>query len=72
MIKRKDLVDVGDADFDTRRSEFMQCQDCGYEFGGTRGDYFTIPMDYIFHCYECSSENIALVWRVDKIVVVKQ
>lgn len=72
MIRRKDLAGVGDADFDTRRDDFMQCQDCGYEFGGTKGDYFTIPMDYIFHCYECDSENIALVRCSSNIVIVKQ
>lgn len=72
MIKRKDLADVGDKDYDTRRNEFMQCQDCGYEFGGTKGDYFTIPMDYIFHCYECSSDNIALVKNVTQTVILKQ
>ena len=72
MIKRKDLVDVGDADFDTRRNEFMQCQDCGAEFGGTQGDFFMIPMDEAFYCPECAGENIAIVRRVEKIVIVKQ
>lgn len=72
MIKRKDLVDIGDADYDTRRNEFMQCQDCGKEFGGTQGDFFIIAMDDIFYCPECGSENIAIVRKVCKNVVIKQ
>ncbi len=57
MIMRKDLADIGDKDYDKRRGEFMQCQDCGEEFGGTRGDFFTIHMDYILYCPECGSEK---------------
>jgi hypothetical protein len=72
MIRRRDLVDVGDEDYDVRRDEFMQCLDCGYEFGGTKGDYFTIPMDYVFHCYECDGENIALVRRSCRNIIIKQ
>ena len=72
MIKRKDLVDIGDADYDTRRNEFMQCQDCREEFGGTQGDYFTIHMDYLIHCPECQSKNIALVKEVRQNVIIKQ
>lgn len=72
MIRRKDLVDVGDADYDTRWGEFMQCQDCGEEIGGTQGDFFSLPMDWIFTCPECASRNIAIVRRVVEIVVVKQ
>lgn len=72
MIKRKDLVDFGNADYDIRRNEFMQCQDCGAEFGGTQGDYFIMPMNDIFYCPECTGDNIALVRRESKIVVVKQ
>ena len=72
MIRRKDLVDVGDADYDTRRGEFMQCQDCEEEFGGTQGDYFMMPMSDIFYCPECCSENIAIVRKVCKNVMIKQ
>lgn len=72
MIMRKDLVDVGDADYNTRRNEFMQCQDCGEEIGGTRGDFFSLPMEWVFSCFECGSENIAIVRRVSEIVIVKQ
>lgn len=72
MITRKDLVDISDADYGTRRDEFMQCQDCGHMFGGTRGDFFLMPMDEVFACPGCRSENIAIVQRVSKIEVVKQ
>lgn len=72
MIKRKDLVGVGDADYDTRQDEFMQCQDCEKEFGGTQGDFFTLPMDWIFHCPDCKSEKIAIVRKVCKNVIIKQ
>ena len=72
MIKRKDLVDIGDTDIDTRRNEFMQCQDCGEEIGGTRGDYWQMNMDDVFTCPTCENENIAIVRRVCKTVIVKQ
>lgn len=72
MIKRKDLVGIGDADYDTRRVEFMQCLDCGEEFGGTQGDYFTIHMDYLLYCPTCRSKNIALVKKVCQNVIIKQ
>jgi len=72
MIRRKDLVDVGDADYETRRNEFMQCLDCGEEIGGTQGDFWSIHMDYLLYCPECSSENIAIVRKVCKNVIVKQ
>ena len=61
MIKRKDLVDIGDKNYHQRQNEVMQCQDCGEIMGGTRGDYWREDMEYIFHCIECESENIALV-----------
>lgn len=72
MIMRKDLVDVGDKDYDQRRGEFMQCQDCGEEMGGTQGDFFMVEMDYMFSCNGCGSENIAIVRFVHKIVIVNQ
>lgn len=69
-IRRKDLVDIADDNYQQRKSEFMQCQECGFGFGGTRGDYFTRDMDYIFTCDECDSDNIALVKKVVTIVKV--
>ena len=72
MIKRKDLVDIGDADYNTRRNEFMLCQNCGTEFGGTQGDYWTIQMNYALYCPECGSENIALARKVCQNVIIKQ
>lgn len=71
MIKRKDLVDVSDKDYDQRRGEFMQCQNCGEEFCGAQGDYWSINMDCAMYCPECNSENIALVRKVCRNVIVK-
>jgi len=72
MIKRKDLADISDKNYDSRRSEFMQCLDCGEEFGGTQGDYWSIQMDYVLYCPECNGENIALVKKVCQNVIIKQ
>jgi len=72
MIRRKDLVDIGDADYNKRCGEFMQCQDCGELIGGTQGDYYMMAMDDVFKCPECGSENIALARQVCKTVIVKQ
>lgn len=72
MIRRKDLVVVGGADYKERQDEFMQCQDCGGDMGGTQGDFFMMSMGDVFRCPECESENIAIVRRVEKIVVVKK
>lgn len=71
MIKRKDLADISDENYDSRRNEFMQCLDCNTEFGGTQGDYWLIPVDFIY-CPECNSGNIALVKKVCRNVIIKQ
>ena len=74
MVQRKDLVDIGDNDYSQRQSEYMQCQDCGENLGGgTRGDYFTTSMDYIFKCSNprCRSENIALVKDITTQKIIK-
>lgn len=72
MVRRKDLVDIGDKDYAKRQGEFMECQDCGVEFGGTRGDFFMLDMDYLFQCPECDGNNIALVRRESETIIVKQ
>ncbi len=72
MIMRKDLVDISDKDYHKRQSEFMVCQDCGEEFGGTQGDYWSIGMDYTLHCPICNSENIALVKATRVITIIKE
>ncbi len=72
MVKRKDLVDVSDSNYRERQGEFMQCQECGHEFGGTQGDYFNVRMDCIFRCSECMSVNIALVRATRVITIIKQ
>ena len=71
MVQRKDLVDISDSDYQQRQGEYMQCQDCGESFGGTCGDFFLLPMDYVFHCPECDSKNIALVRDVTTQEIIK-
>ena len=61
MIMRKDLTDVGDADYRDRQSEFIRCMDCGMESGGTRGDFWELAMDTFLRCGQCGSENLAIV-----------
>ena len=72
MIRRKDLVDIGDGDYHHRQGEFMECQQCATEFGGTRGDYWMMAMDVVFHCKTCGSDNIALVKASRTITIIKQ
>jgi Zn finger protein HypA/HybF involved in hydrogenase expression len=64
MVKRKDLVDVGDENYHQRQNEVMQCQDCNELIGGTRGDYWHLPMEHIFECPTCGSTNLHLVTPV--------
>ena len=67
MVKRQDLVDIVDPDYEDRRREFILCQDCGTEFEGSRGDYFYLPLSYVFTCPDCGSEDLDLVqslWRI--------
>ena len=71
MVQRKDLVDIGDNDYDQRQGEYMLCQDCGESLGGTRGDYFNCSMDYIFRCINCGSENIAIVKDITTQKIIK-
>jgi len=64
MVRRKDLVDIGDKDYQKRSDEFILCDNCGAEFGSTRGDYFMQGMDFVFSCPECKSKNLRLVKKV--------
>ena len=68
MLQRKDLVDISDKDYANRKNEFMQCQNCGHTWGGTRGDYFSMKMDSVFVCGECDSGDIELVKELITIV----
>lgn len=72
MIRRKDLVDIADADYTERKGEFIICQDCEFESGGTRGDLFMLPLDKVLTCPECKSENLALVNAHREITIVKK
>ena len=73
MVQRKDLVDIGDNDYQQRQGEYIQCQDCGESFGGTRGDFFMQPMDYIFKCPDpdCNGQNVALVKDIITQKIIK-
>lgn len=71
MLQRKDLVDIGDADYNARRSEYIQCLDCGIQSGGTRGDFWQIGMEDTFQCH-CGSKNLILVRDLTETVIVKQ
>ena len=63
MVQRKNLTDISDNDYEQRQGEYIKCLICGHSFGGTRGDYFDLPMDYIFKCpiSDCGTDNLALV-----------
>ena len=56
MVKRKDLVDIGDKNYNNRRGEFMYCPECDLIYGGTQGDFFMVAMEYEFRCQECKGE----------------
>ena len=34
MVRRRDLVDIGDKNYEKRAGEFLLCKDCGQEGGG--------------------------------------
>ncbi|GAH48211.1 unnamed protein product [marine sediment metagenome] len=72
MVKRKDLVCVGDKDYTERQGEYMLCLDCGNAMGGTQGDFFSIGMNYIIYCSECRSENLALAKDVKNTIILKK
>lgn len=73
VVMRSDLVDIGDKNYGKRRGEFLLCGVCGAETGiGTRGDYFTRPMDYRFACPQCENDaEMYLAKHVTKTVIVK-
>ena len=69
MVHRQDLAaSMGDVN---RRSEYVQCQDCGETFGGTQGDYWQLAMDAVFTC-RCGSTDLALVRDKTETVIIKQ
>jgi len=72
MLKRKDLVDVGDSNYGERANEIIECQDCGVESGGTRGDLWQMPMDEVFRCPDCDSTDLALVVKHIIYKIVKE
>jgi len=70
MIRRCDLVDGGDGDYDKRAKEFMYCPDCDREIGGTCGDYFMIPMNREIHCPYCGGE-LFLARKTVELKIIK-
>lgn len=72
MVMRKDLVDIGDINYHERQGEYLNCRNCGYAFGGTRGDYFLFDMDDILSCAYCGSQDLAIVRDVTTQFIVKQ
>jgi len=71
MLRRKDLVDIADKDYKKRQGEFIVCQDCDWESGGTRGDLFMLPLDKVLTCPDCKSDNLALAKIKSELVIVK-
>ena len=71
-VFKRDLADIGDANYNKRRGEFILCEVCGNEFGGTRGDYFNMPDNQEFECPACGNDaELYLVKKVEKYVRVK-
>ena len=71
MVQRKDLASVEDRDWPQRQKEYMKCQDCGASMGGTRGDYYSVPMEHIFKCASCGSQNVKIVVDVTTQKIIK-
>jgi len=71
MVMKKDLTDVGDKDYESRKDEFIFCPRCGGETSGTRGDYWSLPDEYVFKC-GCGCADLALVRRKVELQVIKQ
>jgi len=68
MVMKKDLTDIGDCDYSLRQDEFRYCLECEQEDGGTRGDFWEYPENYVFKCSSCGSENMILARRVSSVV----
>lgn len=70
MVRRRDLVDISDWNYAERAAEYMLCSNCELPIGGTRGDYWHLPMDKVITCPTCGSERLAIVRDVKTIEVV--
>jgi hypothetical protein len=70
MVRRRDLVDIGDNNYRDRASEFLLCKDCGQESGGTRGDFFMLPLEAELKC-NCGGE-LVIVKAIRKIKIIKE
>lgn len=72
MIRRKDLVDIADKDYNKRQGELIVCQDCNWEGGATRGDLFMLSFDAVLICPDCKSDNLALAKIRTELVFIKR
>jgi hypothetical protein len=70
MVRRKDLVDIGDNNYKQRQGEFLVCKDCGQESGGTRGDFFMLSQEAELKC-NCNGE-LSLVKAIREIKIIKE
>jgi hypothetical protein len=70
MVRRKDLVDIGDKNYEQRSGEFLLCNDCGQESGGTRGDFFMLPLEAEIKC-NCGGD-LSIVKAIRQIKVIKE
>lgn len=61
MLRRENLTDTGDGNFQNRVREMVRCRDCGAMSSRTRGDFWYMPMDEVLQCGNCGSDNLALV-----------
>lgn len=72
MIRRKDLADIADNDYNQRRGEELECQDCGLHIRRAWSDYNHLAMDDVIYCPRCKRDNIAIVRMVKRWVIVKK
>jgi len=36
--------------------KILRCPECGAEYSRDAGDYWYLPDDYVFYCYNCGTE----------------
>jgi len=50
----------------TKDRKILHCPNCGAEYSGNAGDYWSLPDDYVFMC-ECGKK----LELVEKVVTIK-
>jgi len=71
MIMKTDLISSSDDDYETRRGEFLYCEECDSRCSATQGDYWNIPGDTPFRCLICN-ELLVLAREVCITKIVKR